>query len=83
MGFKQWIQKFLWYKQPSKINITAIDPIANISKKVPAFPYDENGKPACVPMVAIVDPVTHEIKGYLPVATVDNGDGTASIKTVS
>ena len=55
-------------------------PVEYISKRVKALPYDENGKPLLGVMIAIVDPGTKEITGYLPLAAVDNGDGTATIK---
>ncbi len=47
--------------------------------RVPAIPYDTNGRNTLVPMVAIVD-IDGKITGYLPLAAEDNGDGTASIK---
>jgi hypothetical protein len=51
-----------------------------VGKRVlPAQPYDENSKVATVLMGAIVDPVTKEITGYLPIKCVNNGDGTCSI----
>ena len=53
-----------------------------VSSKVPAIPYDENYKPVCVPMIAVVDG-TGNITGYLPLAAQDNGDGTASIKVTN
>jgi len=58
------------------IQMTAVD------SKVPAIPYDANGKNAYVPMIAIVD-AGGQITGYLPLAAVDNGDGTASIKVTN
>lgn len=53
-----------------------------VNSKVPAIPYDENFRPAYVPMIAIVDG-SGNITGYLPLAAQDNGDGTASIKTTN
>ena len=47
--------------------------------KLPAIPYDENSRPVCVPMVAILDG-SGNIAAYLPIAAYDNGDGTASIR---
>jgi len=51
-----------------------------VSKKVPAFPYDRNFKPAPMLVLSIIDPDTGEITGYLPAGATDNGDGTASLK---
>lgn len=48
-----------------------------------AQPYDENSKVAPVLMGAIVNPVTKEITGYLPLKCIDNGDGTATIVTTT
>ena len=53
-----------------------------VTSKVPALPYDENSKNPCVPMIAIVD-LSGQITGYLPLAAVDNGDGTATIKVTN
>jgi len=53
-----------------------------VTSKVPAIPYDENFKPAYVPMIAVVDG-SGNITGYLPLAAEDNGDGTASIKVTN
>jgi hypothetical protein len=58
------------------------DPKKYISKKIVPMPYDNNRKPCYVLMLAITD-VDGNIIGYLPPATEDNGDGTASIKVVS
>jgi len=58
------------------------DPKDYVGKQIKAQPYDENKKPAPCLMVPIVDPVTHEIKGYLPAAGADAGDGTAKLKIV-
>jgi hypothetical protein len=55
----------------------AIDPTKNISKKLPAFPYDQNYKPAFILVLPIVE--DGEIIGYLPAKGVNNGDGTASL----
>ena len=53
-----------------------------VQQPVPAIPYDENFKNTCVPMVAIVD-VEGNITHYLPLASVNNGDGTATIRVTN
>ena len=55
----------------------AIDPKKNVSKKLPAFPYDENRKSSSVLVLPIVE--SNEVVGYLPASATDNGDGTASL----
>jgi len=56
------------------------DPKDYIGKQIKAIPYDENSKGSYVLMLAIVDSITHDIKGYLPIQAIDNGDGTATIQ---
>lgn len=56
----------------------AIDPVDNVSKKLPAFPYDQNQKGSALLIFPIVS--GGEVVGYLPAAATDNGDGTASLK---
>ena len=55
----------------------AVDPKDNVSKRLPAFPYDQNNKPSSLLMLPIV--VGNEITGYLPAKATDNGDGTATL----
>ena len=52
-------------------------------RALPAMPYDENSKHPAVLMGAIVDPVTREITGYLPLKVVNNGDGTCTLVTTT
>lgn len=49
-------------------------------KVVAAQPYDQNRKPVAALFVPLVDPITTEITGYLPLKALDNGDGTATLK---
>lgn len=49
------------------------------TRVLPAQPYDQNNRVGMVLMGAIVDPVTHEITGYLPIKCINNNDGTCSI----
>ncbi len=49
----------------------------NVGRDVfPAFPYEKNAHRPAVLVGAIVDPVTNEVVGYLPLAVADQGDGT-------
>lgn len=57
-----------------------IDPKAYKGKRIAPLPYDENNKPIPALFVPIVDPLTSEIAGYLPLKAIDNGDGTATLK---
>ena len=55
-----------------------INPTEWIGKVIKAFPYDANHNRSSVLVLPIVSGA--EVVGYLPAASVDNGDGTASIK---
>lgn len=57
-----------------------IDPKAYKGRRIAPLPYDENNKPIPALFVPIVDPLTGEIAGYLPLRATDNGDGTATLK---
>ena len=57
-----------------------IDPKAYKGKRIAPLPYDENNKPIPALFVPVVDPLTSEIAGYLPLKAIDNGDGTATLK---
>lgn len=46
------------------------------------IPYDENYKGSYVLMLAITD-VDGNIIGYLPPDSINNGDGTATVKVVA
>lgn len=67
--------------QDVTIKIDTPTPESYSSKRLPAIPYDENGKHTHVPMLAITDETGHII-GYLPLAAEINDDGTASIKVI-
>jgi hypothetical protein len=54
------------------------DPAAYRGRKIRSLPYDENARAASVLFAPIVD--GSEIKGYLPLMAIDNGDGTATLK---
>jgi len=54
------------------------DPADYKGAKIKAIPYDENARPASVLFSPIVSATV--IDGYLPLAAVDNGDGTATLK---
>jgi len=56
-----------------------IDPDENIGKRIPEIPHDGNKKWSSVLMAPIV--TNGEITGYLPVAAIDNNDGTATLKS--
>jgi len=57
------------------------NPVANVGKQnLPTFPRDQDNFRPAVLFGAIVDTVTKEIKGYLPLKVIDNGDGTATLK---
>ncbi len=57
-----------------------IDPKAYKGRRIAPLPYDENNKPIPALFVPIVDPLTSEIAGYLPLKATDKGDGTATLK---
>jgi len=57
-----------------------IDPKAYKGRRIAPLPYDENNKPIPALFVPIVDPLTSEIAGYLPLRATDNGNGTATLK---
>ena len=60
------------------------NPVANVGKRnLPAFPYDQNNVRPAVLFGAIVDVVTKEVRGYLPLKVTDNGDGTATLNVTT
>jgi hypothetical protein len=62
----------------------SIDPTANVGQlNLPAFPADQNAKVPAVLVGAIVNAITGEVIGYLPLKCVDNGDGTATLVTTT
>lgn len=62
----------------------AVSPADNVGKRnLPAFPRTQNAEEPAVLFGAIVDPATKEVIGYLPLAVVDNGDGTCTLKTTT
>lgn len=62
----------------------AANPTANVGKlNLPAFPADQNAARPAVLVGAIVDPVTMEVTGYLPLKVVNNNDGTCTLVTTT
>ena len=57
-----------------------IDPRAYKGKRIAPLPYDENSKPIPALFIPIVDLLTSEITGYLPLNAADQGDGTATLR---
>jgi len=60
----------------------AVDPTENVGRSVlPAFPRSSNAEAPAVLVGAIVNTVTGEVTGYLPLKVEDNGDGTCTLVT--